>query len=283
MTTSLLPNNNKISLKLMKGEKIIENNLLGYYLNKPNMSVEVLEPGLVLIRHFLSESEQKRIARNAIKWGLNDDRGFFDKDKITGERKLNADTSRGRIYDAITNFPKWLSDFASKACDISQKADPSMPAMKCTHLLLNMYTSSTGLVWHRDIYENDGKSHNPVVNLCVGASCRFGIRHEDEPGVEGDTERELILRSGDVILFGGKCRFIKHSVLEVMMKECPNWMDNPCRFSFTFRDSPEIIGREDEFRYFKINKHLIGQENFKVPTNPYEFKGIPVQTSQMKL
>merc|ERR1712232_1027156 len=106
--------------------------------------------------------------------------------------------------------------------------------MDCTHLLINMYTSSEGLQWHRDIYENDGKSDHPVINICVGASCRFGLRHFDEPGFHGDTERELILRSGDCLMFGGRCRYIKHAVLEVLLDDCPNWMPSPSRFSFTF-------------------------------------------------
>ncbi len=157
-----------------------------------------------------------------------------------------------------------------------------MPSMDVTHLLLNMYTSANGLVWHRDIYENDGKSDHPVVNISVGASCKFGVRHENESGVPGDTEREIELHSGDVILFGGRCRFIKHAVLEVMMDTCPEWMETPCRFSFTFRNAPEIIGREHEFKFFKCSEHLVDQDKFKQPTDASKFEYIQSQVSQSK-
>ena len=97
-----------------------------------------------------------------------------------------------------------------------------------------------------------------VVSLCVGASCKFGVKHADS-----DPERVLTLRSGDCMLFGGPCRLIKHAVLEVMLDDCPEWMaEHPVRFSFTFRDSPEVLGREHEFKYFRVKEHLVGQEQF---------------------
>jgi len=239
-----------------------------------DVSVELLEPGLVTIRNYLSEDEQKRMAACALTHGADNEKGFFEVDEKSGEFKLNAEKTRGRIYDAITRFPAWLKDNGSSACELARAVDHSMPNMDCTHLLLNMYTSSEGLVWHRDIYENDGKSDHPVINICVGASCRFGARHFDEAGMEGDREREVILRSGDVLIFGGKCRYIKHAVLEVMLDDCPEWMETPCRFSFTYRDSPEVLGREEEFRYFKVSKDLIGQDSFKLPRNVKKFNGI---------
>ena len=113
-------------------------------------------------------------------------------------------------------------------------------------------------------------SDHPVVNLCIGASCKFSFKHNEE-----DEERSLILRSGDVLLFGGRCRLMLHSVVEVYLDDCPDFMkDDPCRLSFTFRDSPEVIGREEEFKYFKIAEDLVGQDDFKVPLNPKEFKAM---------
>jgi len=127
-----------------------------------------------------------------------------------------------------------------------------------------MYTTSDGICWHRDIYENDGKSDHPVVNLCIGASCKFAFKHN-----ENDDERSVILTNGDVLLFGGPCRFMMHSVLEVYLHDCPNWMKmttlTPYRLSFTFRDSPEVCGREKEFKYFRVKENLVGQDEFQLP------------------
>mmetsp|Transcript_33474 Transcript_33474/g.50497 ORF Transcript_33474/g.50497 Transcript_33474/m.50497 type:complete len:143 (+) Transcript_33474:3-431(+) len=139
-----------------------------------------------------------------------------------------------------------------------------------------MYTTNDGLVWHRDIYENDGSSDHPVVNLCVGASCLFGFNHS-----ESDPERVIQLNSGDVLLFGGPCRLIRHAVHEVLLDEVPSWMkDSPLRLSITFRDSPEVLGREEEFKYFRVKDHLVGQDDFEVPSEAKDFMGLPSMTTQ---
>ena len=53
----------------------------------------------------------------------------------------------------------------------------------------------------------------------------------------------------------------------MLLDQIPSWMsaNSPIRFSFTFRDAPEVIGREHEFKYFKINENLVGQGDFTVP------------------
>lgn len=225
-------------------------------------SIENIEPGLVIIRNFIDDTECQRIAEMAVEMGTEDgEDGFFTNKNKSGKRSLNTGEARGRIYDNADCFHPSIIAHSADAVNIARAVDPAMPNMTCTHLLLNMYTSASGLKWHRDIYENDGKSDHPVVNLCVGAACRFGIKHNDN-----DPERVLILRSGDCLLFGGPCRFIKHAVLDVLLDEIPSWMaaELPLRFSFTFRDAPEIIGRESEFKYFKISENLVGQDDFVV-------------------
>ena len=230
----------------------------------------VLEPGLVLIRNFVSDEECQRLADTALRMGEEGEAGFYTS---TGEgsKVLNTgEKGRGRIYDDATRFGTNVTDHCSQAVEMAKAVDPAMPEMTCTHVLANLYTNSDGLVWHRDIYENDGTSDHPVVNLCVGASCRFGYKHQDE-----DPDQEVILRSGDCLIFGGRCRLMKHAVLDVMLDDCPEWMkDSPFRLSFTFRDSPEVLGREEEFKYFKVKDDLVGQDDFQVPANTQKYQGL---------
>jgi alkylated DNA repair dioxygenase AlkB len=76
---------------------------------------------------------------------------------------------------------------------MARKNDSTMPEMNCTHVLLNMCTNRDGLVWHRDIYGNDGRSDHPVVViLSVGAPRVFGVKHNED-----DVERKVNLRDGD--------------------------------------------------------------------------------------
>lgn len=241
--------------------------------------VEVIEPGLVILRQFLDDTECQRVAELAKNMGSDSgEDGFFTTDKNTGKRVLNTGEARGRIYDRARRFPPDVIQHSKNAVVTAREADVTMPGMECTHLLLNMYTTSAGLVWHRDIYENDGKSDHPVVNLSVGASCLFGFKHEDT-----DEDRTVVLRSGDVLLFGGSCRLIKHAVLFIDLDDCPDWMkDSPCRFSFTFRDSPEVLGREHEFKFFRVQEHLVGQETFEKPQNLKAFRGLASQATQKR-
>jgi alkylated DNA repair dioxygenase AlkB len=229
----------------------------------------------------VSDEECQEIANMATKVvGQDGEDGFFTTSKKdsnnTTKKVLNTGESRGRIYDTATRFPpSWIAECDADVAK-ARSCDDEMPEMNCTHLLLSMYTTSEGLVWHRDIYKNDGKSNHPVINLCVGASCLFGFKHEDD-----DKDRTIVLRSGDVLLFGGPCCLIKHAVLKILLDDCPKWMkDNPCRFSFTFRDSPEVLGREEEFKYFRVSEHLVGQESFQVPKDRKSFQGLPSSQSQ---
>ena len=71
--------------------------------------------------------------------------------------------------------------------------------------------------------------------------------------------RKLHLRSGDALLFGGPCRFVKHAVLDVNLNELPAWMAVECgaepyRLSLTFRDATSVLGREEFFRRFDVSK-----------------------------
>mmetsp|Transcript_46048 Transcript_46048/g.68582 ORF Transcript_46048/g.68582 Transcript_46048/m.68582 type:complete len:297 (-) Transcript_46048:116-1006(-) len=240
--------------------------------------LEVIEPGMVIIRNMIPDSQCQRLAKIATEMGQDGEEGFYTTKGGDGSKKIlnTGEAGRGRIYDAATRFPTEVTDCCAQAVGIAREADRAMPDMTCTHVLLNMYTSKDGLVWHRDIYENDGKSDHPVVNLCVGASCLFGFKHEDS-----DPDRVVKLNNGDCLLFGGRCRLIKHAVLEVLLDDCPDWMsDDPCRFSFTFRDSPEVLGREGEFKYFRCDEHLVGQDEFEVPTDASDWNALPSQESQ---
>jgi hypothetical protein len=127
--------------------------------------VEVIEPGLVVLRNFADDAECRRLAQLARAWGDATSPSCIQPYYVRstdGSLKLNTGESRGRIYDAATRFPADVIAHCNEAVTKAKMHDEAMPEMTCTHLLLNMYTDTTGLVWHRDIYENDGRSDHPV-------------------------------------------------------------------------------------------------------------------------
>ena len=154
-----------------------------------------------------------------------------------------------RVFDRVRALPRCFRRICAKAVKHACNADDELPGCAPTHCLINRYRSSSGLRWHRDIYANDGDGDAPIINLSVGASCRFGVRLDD------GTEHEVRLRSGDALLFGGPNRFVKHSVLGIDLDEQPEWMDanSPFRLSFTFREAHSILGHEAKYSSFDVS------------------------------
>lgn len=212
-------------------------------------SVEVLAPGLVIIRGALTEHEQQELALKAQQLGRRRENGFLSSGK------LNAAPGRGRLYDQAKRLPPSFSRLCSRCVSAARNSDPAMPGCSATHVLVNYYTSAAGLLWHRDIYANDGDGDHPIVNLSVGASCDFGV----EASVFGP-RRTVRLRSGDALLFGGPCRYVKHAVKRILLDEAPAWMkarsdeEAPYRLSFTFREAPSVLGQEAKYRSFDVGR-----------------------------
>ena len=210
--------------------------------------VEVHAPGLVVVRGALSEGEQRYLAQSMQRLGKRKANGFRDE---TG--KLNAGTGRGRIYDRTRTLPGRFQRLARRTVAAARALDCMMPDCIPSHCLINYYNSAKGLLWHRDIYANDGDGEKPIINLSVGATCTFGVC------LPSGRVRKLHLRSGDALLFGGPCRFVKHAVLDVNLNELPEWMAVECgaepyRLSLTFRDATSVLGREEFFRRFDVSK-----------------------------
>jgi len=203
-------------------------------------TTEVLAPGIVLVRNALSDREQQQLAAEAEGAGRRSGNGF-----------ASADTARLRMYERASKLPRSFTRLCQQVTRIAVEADSAMPNCDATHCLINKYTSAKGLLWHRDIYANDGDGDKPIVNLSVGASCVFGIVDDHT----GRTHR-VTLRSGDALLFGGACRFAKHAVLDVLLDEAPAWMTHeaPYRLSFTFREAHSVLGKEAFYRTFEVKR-----------------------------
>jgi len=225
-------------LRVRDGRVVPSGNIVSF---PEHMTVAALAPGLVVVRGALSESEQKFILEKTNELGARETNGF-----------AAAGTSgRERIYDEVGRVPAEFTELAIRSSQVASAYDADMPACSPSHVLINKYSNAAGLLWHRDIYSNDGDGDMPVINLSIGASSCFGVtlllpdKTSQRFGVE--------LRSGDAILFGGPSRFIEHAVLGVMLDKKPTWMtEDPCRMSLTFRAAPSVSGREEFFRNFKI-------------------------------
>jgi len=203
---------------------------------------QVICPGLVFFKGGLNRDDQIQLASYAEQ--VRD--GFYDIAE-NGERKLNSATSRGRIYNAIDKYPDYLPllDTCNRFAKLANEMDESMPEMNPSHLLLLQYTGTRGMGWHSDNGANDGDNDHPIVSISIGNACEFGYKL-------GQSTHYVRLESGDVLVWGGSQRMMKHSIKCVYAKTSPSYLPvSDVRLNFTFRDAPTVRGKEDQFKYYR--------------------------------
>ena len=204
----------------------------------PQNAVQVLGPGLVLLQGALSPEQQRWLVEYALCAGARPKRGWY-----SAAGQLNATPSRGRIYDAIDNFPEadGIRGLCLDLVQQSRAAQPNIPQMHVTHMLLLLYTTAEGMGWHRDSDPNDGDNDHPIVSISLGNASDFGYKPLLRP------ECQVRLDSGDVVVWGGPQRMLEHSVLRVHEDSCPGHLQDllkGARINFTFRSAPNILGQE---------------------------------------
>lgn len=221
--------------------------------------VQVLAPGLVFIKRALSEQQQVWFAEYALAAGHLPDKGWWTRN-AQGERVLNSDTGRGRIYEAVKHYP--AADVIEGLCQSlvgqARAKDGKMPEMNPTHLLLLYYATAEGMYWHADADENDGDNDHPIVSVSLGNTAEFGYK------LVGQKEATVLLESGDVLIWGGPNRMLLHTVHRVLLGTTPSYLpfDN-ARVNFTFRDAPNVLGKEARYQlnvdsnYTALLEHLL--------------------------
>jgi alkylated DNA repair protein (DNA oxidative demethylase) len=98
--------------------------------------------------------------------------------------------------------------------------------------IVNLYPPGAKLGLHHD---GEEPSDAPVVTVSLGDTCTFRLA-----GVDRRTGpfTDLTLRSGDVLVFGGRNRRIFHGVPKVATGTSPSWLDlPPGRLSLTIRET----------------------------------------------
>lgn len=214
-----------------------------------------IAPGLVLLKGLLDQTEQVTclltltskvyLAEYAMK--LRD--GFYST--FSGEKRANMTKERGRIYNSLESFPnsQYLLQMCNRIAQLSREKDENIPCMEPTHLLLLQYEGSRGIGWHSDTGESGGDGDHPIVSVSIGNSCEFGYRLED-------VEHFVTLESGDVIVWGGPLRMLKHCVKVVNVGSCPEYLDVPnVRINYTFRQSHSVRGKEAQYANYYGEKN----------------------------
>jgi hypothetical protein len=121
-----------------------------------HMQLEVLAPGLVILRNALCMELQLLLAQDIFEYG-HQKRKWWELTKVNKQDRWmlnNHRQGRGRIYDALHSYPGadgLLRQVCLDSVALARSLDPAMPAMDCpTHLLVLYYTTNRKLGWHRD-------------------------------------------------------------------------------------------------------------------------------------
>ncbi len=144
----------------------------------------------------------------------------------------------------VAPFPAWLGDLSRRAVEEAAAVDPSVVAggagggidgsgaFDPDVALINWYPPGAHMGMHVD---RDEKSPAPVVSISLGDSCTF--RFGTSAG-RGRPWTDVVLRSGDLFVFGGDSRLAYHGVPRVAPSTGPPDLGvGEGRFNITIRQS----------------------------------------------
>ncbi|XP_071690708.1 DNA N(6)-methyladenine demethylase ALKBH1D-like [Rutidosis leptorrhynchoides] len=227
--------------------------------DKPNV---FLRPGMVLLKKYISIDDQISIVKTCRQLGVSD--GGFYQPGYRGGTKLHLKMMcLGKNWDPETKLysetrpiddakppaiPQVFHDMVKKAIEDSNahirnevpeaNAGALVPLMDPDLCIVNFYSKSGKLGLHQDKDESEIslKKGLPVVSFSIGDSAEFLYGDTRNP----DDAKEVILESGDVLIFGGKSRHIFHGVTYILPDTAPTSLIEatdmlPGRLNLTFR------------------------------------------------
>ncbi|XP_077225314.1 DNA N(6)-methyladenine demethylase ALKBH1C-like [Tasmannia lanceolata] len=227
-----------------------------------DLCVEALEPGMILLKNYISHSGQVKIIKRCRELGLGSG-GFYQPRYRHGAKLHLKMMCLGRIWDperlyedrfhkidgaeapSIPDEFKHLvkgaiktSHFFLKHSSKLSSAENILPRMSPDICIVNFYKRSGKLGLHQDSDESQESICKglPVVSFSIGDSAEFlyGFdRHVNKA-------KKVLLESGDVIIFGGESRLIFHGVSRVLPNTAPRRLLEetnllPGRLNLTFR------------------------------------------------
>ena len=232
---------------------------MGSYFSTPTKSVSLssadgipLAEAAVHIQRALDVETQEYLYDMAMKLGQDPVLGFYTVDD-EGAKMLNVANQRGRVFRELVNLEEGDQERIKQICgsmialarsSLSKDADAStlLPYMDPTHILVQYYADTVGMMWHCDADANDGDGEYSIISLSLGNTARFG--YQTHPKVD---EKYVHLTHGDCLVWGGPNRMLIHCVDSVV----PGTSPVSClsaRLNITFRYAPSIAGRESDFQ-----------------------------------
>ncbi|KAK1398123.1 putative DNA oxidative demethylase [Heracleum sosnowskyi] len=222
---------------------------------------QILRPGMVLLTNYISLPEQVNIINRCRELGLGPG-GFCQPGYQNGAKLRLQMMCLGKMWDPETKYEersrsdvvgtlsipddfvllvkKALSDahLLIEKNEIMKDAEKMLPGMTPDVCIVNFYTTHGKLGLHQDRDESEDSLNKglPVISFSVGDSAEF--LYGDERDIS--KAESILLKSGDVLIFGGQSRHIYHGVTSIIPNTAPPALlkkTNLCpgRLNLTFR------------------------------------------------
>lgn len=218
-----------------------------------NSSSLLLRPGMVLLRGYLSLSDQKKIVERCRELGVGVG-GFYQPGYGEGVEMHLKMMCLGKNWDPHTSqygeqrpfdgakpplIPPEFHTLVSNALRDSNALFPHdpLPSISPDICIVNFYSQTGRLGLHQDKDESKDSLRRglPVVSFSIGYSAQFLYGDHRDP----DKAQKLQLESGDVLIFGGPSRNVFHGVTAIDTTTAPNLLQHinlrPGRLNLTFR------------------------------------------------
>ncbi|XP_059642459.1 uncharacterized protein LOC132284375 [Cornus florida] len=223
---------------------------------------QILRPGMVLLKTYITLSEQVKIVKNCRELGLGPG-GFYQPSYRDGAKLRLQMMCLGKNWDPETRkyedrhpidgskppcIPRDFILLVERAIQDSHvlikkdlsvsKVEEILPGMSPDLCIANFYKTSGRLGLHQDRDESLESRNKglPVVSFSFGDSAEFLY------GNQRDVEKaeKVLLESGDVLIFGGESRHVFHGVRSIIPNSAPPALLGeaslrPGRLNLTFR------------------------------------------------
>jgi alkylated DNA repair protein (DNA oxidative demethylase) len=110
----------------------------------------------------------------------------------------------------VTPFPAWLAALGADAVADAYDDPAAGAAHRPDVALVNFYRGDARLGMHVDREE---RAPDPVVSLSLGAACVFRVGNTEH---RGRPWTDVVLESGDLVVFGRENRLVHHGVPRVL-------------------------------------------------------------------
>ncbi|MFS7975722.1 putative DNA oxidative demethylase [Helianthus anomalus] len=212
----------------MKTEPLCESST-----STPRPTYEILGPGMIHLKNYVSLKDQVDIVNICQKWGMES--GGFYKPSCQNGADNRQHMCFGRNWDPETRYdniytsdgsepppiPYELTSLAETAIQDAQAhlEEDELPSMCPDTCSVSFYPLDGRLGLHQDLDENSDALQKglPVVSISIGYMAEFLYGHtRDEQKLN-----KVWLQSGDVIIFGGKSRLVYHGVSQICPYSAP--------------------------------------------------------------